>query len=162
PRAALLGSIAGIALMLIGLLPLVEILRVPIVGFVGVGLVLALLVGRGRFGRAPAVVVALLVAALLYFTLGPAGLLGNAYHAPPALSFQPAFPWPSLGFVDGLADTVPYLPLLLPFGLLMVVGGINVSESARAAGDDFRTRDVLLVEAGATLLAGLCGGVAQT
>jgi hypothetical protein len=42
---------------------------------------------------------------------------------------------------------VPYLPLLLPFGLLMVVGGINVSESARAAGDDFRTRDILLVEA---------------
>ena len=55
-----------------------------------------------------------------------------------------------------------YLPLLLPFGLLMVVGGINVSESARAAGDDYRTRDILLVEAVATLVAGVCGGVAQT
>ncbi len=44
----------------------------------------------------------------------------------------------------------------------MVVGGINVSESARAAGDDYRTRDILLVEAVATLVAGLCGGVAQT
>jgi len=52
--------------------------------------------------------------------------------------------------------------LLLPFDLLMVVGGINVSESARAAGDDYRTRDVLLVEALSTLAAGLCGGVAQT
>jgi AGZA family xanthine/uracil permease-like MFS transporter len=162
PRAALLGSIAGIALMLIGLLPLVEILRVPIAGFVGVGLVLALLVGRNRFARAPAVVVALVVGALLYFTLGPAGYLGDAYHAPPAMTLHAAFPWPNLGFVAGLPDTVPYLPLLLPFGLLMVVGGINVSESARAAGDDFRTRDILLVEAGATLVAGLCGGVAQT
>ena len=71
-------------------------------------------------------------------------------------------PLPSLGFVAGLPHTVPYLPLLLPFGLLMIVGGINVSESARAAGDDYRTRDVLLVEALATLLAGICGGVAQT
>jgi AGZA family xanthine/uracil permease-like MFS transporter len=162
PRAALLGSIAGIALMLIGLLPLVEILRVPIAGFVGVGLVLALLLGRNRLARAPAVVVALVVAAALYFTLGPLGLLGNAYHAAPAFSLQPAIPWPTLGFVAGLPDTVPYLPLLLPFGLLMVVGGINVSESARAAGDDFRTRDILLVEAGATLVAGVFGGVAQT
>ena len=57
---------------------------------------------------------------------------------------------------------MPYLPLLLPFGLLMVVGGINVSESARAAGDDYRTRDILLAEAFSTLVAGFCGGVAQT
>jgi len=52
--------------------------------------------------------------------------------------------------------------LILPFGLLMVVGGINVTESARAAGDEYRTRDILLVEALATLVAGFCGGVAQT
>ena len=52
--------------------------------------------------------------------------------------------------------------MLFPFGLLMVVGGINVSESARAAGDDYRTRDILLAEAVSTLVAGLCGGVAQT
>src|SRR5690606_38885854 len=45
---------------------------------------------------------------------------------------------------------------------LMVVGGINVAESARPAGDDYRTRDVLLVEAVSTLVAGACGGVAQT
>ncbi len=71
-------------------------------------------------------------------------------------------PLPTLGFIDGLPAAMDYLPLLLPFGLLMVVGGINVSESARAAGDDYRTRDILLVEALATLVAGLCGGVAQT
>src|SRR5208282_5523620 len=55
-----------------------------------------------------------------------------------------------------------YLPLVLPFALLMVIGGINVAESARAAGDDYSTRDILLTEAVATLAAGLCGGVAQT
>jgi AGZA family xanthine/uracil permease-like MFS transporter len=57
---------------------------------------------------------------------------------------------------------VPYLPLILPFGLLMVVGGINVTESARAAGDDYPVRDILLTEAVATLIAGVCGGAAQT
>jgi AGZA family xanthine/uracil permease-like MFS transporter len=37
-----------------------------------------------------------------------------------------------------------------------------VTESARAAGDAYETRDILLTEAVATLVAGLCGGVAQS
>jgi AGZA family xanthine/uracil permease-like MFS transporter len=43
-----------------------------------------------------------------------------------------------------------------------VVGGINVNESARLAGDAYKTRSILLTEAVATLLAGVCGGVSQT
>ena len=48
PRAGLLGSIAGIALMLLGFLPLIETLRVPVVGFVTFGLLLYVLVAKGR------------------------------------------------------------------------------------------------------------------
>src|SRR5581483_1843228 len=59
-------------------------------------------------------------------------------------------------------DALAYLPIALPFGILTVVGGINVTESARVAGDDFKARDILLTEAAATLIAGVCGGVAQT
>ncbi len=163
PRAGLLGSIAGIALMLIGFLPLVEILRVPLVGFAGLGIVLYALIGKGRlpFG-VPGVLAAFVVGAVLYFGLGPTGLLGSGYHAPSAWQFRFALPWPSLGFIEGLPLTVPYLPLLLPFGLLMIVGGINVTESARAAGDDYSTRNILLAESFSTLIAGFCGGVAQT
>src|ERR1700754_501294 len=163
PRAGLLGSIAGIALVLMGFLPLVEIMRVPVVGFAGLGIVLYTLIAKRSlpFGI-PGVLGAFLVGVLLYYGLGPTGVLGTGYHTPTAWQWRLGFPWPSLGFVQGLPATVPYLPLILPFGLLMVVGGINVSESARAAGDDYRTRDILLVEALATLVAGICGGVAQT
>jgi AGZA family xanthine/uracil permease-like MFS transporter len=163
PRAGLLGSIAAIALMLIGFLPIVEVMQVPIVGFVSLGIVLYAVVAKGRIpGRVPGVLAAVLVGLLLYYTLGPAGLAGPGYHTPGALSLRFALPVPSLGFIHGLGSTTAYLPLILPFGLLMVIGGINVTESARAAGDDYRTRDVLLVEAIATLIAGVCGGVAQT
>ncbi len=162
PRAGLLGSIAGIALVLMGFLPLVEILRVPVVGFVGLGLVLALLLGRSRFPKLPSVPFAVLIGATLYYVLGMQGLIGDAYHAPPALNLRVAFPLPNLGFIAGFDDAWRYLPLLIPFGLLMVVGGINVTESAHAAGDRYRTRDILLVEAFSTLVAGICGGVAQT
>lgn len=163
PRAGLLGSIAGIALVLMGFLPLIEILKVPVVGFAGLGIVLYALVARARMPLGlPGVLVALVVATALYYGLGSQGLLGNGYHTPAAWQWRIAFPTPTLQWTGGLSTATPYLPLILPFGLLMVVGGINVTESARAAGDDYRTRDILLVEALATLAAGFCGGVAQT
>jgi AGZA family xanthine/uracil permease-like MFS transporter len=163
PRAALLGSIAGIALMLMGFLPLLEAMRVPAVGFATLALLLYALVARGRIPfRIPGVLFAFVVGIALYYALGAAGLLGDGYHAPSAPSLRLSLPWPNLGFIEGLPHLWPYLPLVLPFGLLMVIGGINVSESARAAGDDYRTRDILLTEAVSTLVAGVCGGVAQT
>jgi len=163
PRAGLLGSIAAIALVLMGFFPLVEILRVPVVGLVCFGIVLYALIAHGRLPwNAPGVLFSVLVGLLLYYGLGAAGLLGSGFHAPAAPALRFNLPWPTLGFVDGLRYTLPYLALILPFGLLMVVGGINVTESARAAGDDYRVRDILLVEALATLVAGVCGGVAQT
>ncbi len=163
PRAGLLGSIAGIALVLMGFGPLVEALRVPVVGFVTLGLLLYVLVAKGPLPvKLPGVFVAFVFGTALYYTLGALGLGAPGFHWPQPVPLRFVFPWPSLGFVAGLPATVPFLPLLLPFGLLMVVGGINVSESARAAGDDYRTRDILLAEAVSTLLAGVCGGVAQT
>lgn len=163
PRAGLLGSIAGIALVLMGFLPLLEIMKVPVVGFTGLGIVLYALVARGKlpFGL-PGVLVAFLVGTLLYYVLGPLGWLGSGYQPHAALQWRLALPWPSLGWWEGMAHVGPYLPLVLPFGLLVVVGGINVNESARASGDEYSTRDILLVEAVATLIAGVCGGVAQT
>ncbi|MEO8365376.1 MAG: hypothetical protein ABI538_04130 [Pseudoxanthomonas sp.] len=163
PRAGLLGSIGGAALALLGFLPLIETLRSPVVGFVTFGLLLYVLVAKGRLPvKIPGVLLAFIVGTALYYGLGLAGLGTPGFALPEAVPLRFTLPLPTLGFVEGLAYTVPYLPLLLPFGLLMVVGGINVSESARAAGDDYRTRDVLLVEAVATLVAGFCGGVAQT
>ena len=163
PRAGLLGSIAGIALVLMGFLPLVEALRSPVVGFVTLGLLLYVLIAKGRLPvKLPGVFVAFVFGTVLYYALGAAGLGAPGFRWPQPAPLQLHLPWPTLGFVKGLPATIPYLPLLLPFGLLMVVGGINVSESARAAGDDYRTRDILLAEAFSTLIAGVCGGVAQT
>ena len=61
-----------------------------------------------------------------------------------------------------MGRALAYLPVAVPFGILTIVGGINVTESARLAGDDYKTRDILLAEAFSTLIAGVCGGVAQS
>jgi len=50
----------------------------------------------------------------------------------------------------------------LPFSLATVVGGIDNTESAAAAGDVYDTRAILLTEGFCTLLAGLCGGVVES
>lgn len=162
PRAGLLGSLAGIGLALIGLVPLLDVFALPLVGAISLGLILYNLVaGIPLPKKIPGVLAAIVLGTVFYHALGPSGLLGVAYEAPKAeLHF--GFPTPTLDFIHGLGPALRYLPIAIPFGLLTVIGGINVTESARVGGDDYSTRDVLLTEAVATLVAGVCGGVAQS
>lgn len=163
PIAALLGSIGGVALALLGALQLGEIFAEPVVGLVSLGIVLYALVARIRlpFG-APAVLASVLVGVAIHYALGAVGLSLHPVTPLPDMP-PPAIPLPTLGFIDGLPIALrDYLPLALPFALLTILGGINVTESARLAGDDYRMRDILLTEGIATLIAGVFGGVAQT
>jgi AGZA family xanthine/uracil permease-like MFS transporter len=161
PQAGLLGSIGGVGVALLGVLPLLHLFEAPIAGLAALGVVLyALIAGLGLPRRIPGALAAVVLGTALYYALGAAGEQPGFHW--PTWHLQAAAPVPTLGFLDGLERAIDFLPLALPFALLTVVGGINVTESARAAGDDYRTRDVLLVEAGATLVAGLTGGVAQS
>jgi AGZA family xanthine/uracil permease-like MFS transporter len=163
PAAGLLGSIAGVGVALLGTLQLGEIYAEPVVGMIALGLILYALVARIRLPfQAPAVLVAVTVGAVLYYGLGAWGLTVHPVAMPEA-NMLFALPVPNMGFVTGMPIALrDYLPLALPFAILTIVGGINVTESARQAGDDYRTRDILLVEAVSTLIAGVCGGMSQT
>ena len=162
PQAGLLGSLAGIALALIGFLPLVDIFGMPLVGMVALGIILYSLIAQIRLPKNfPGVLAAIVVSTVLYYLLAPHGWAGGTY-APPSPEWHLGFPVPTLAFVKGFVPAMKYLPIAIPFGLMTVVGGINVTESCRVAGDDFNTREILLTEAAATLIAGVCGGVAQT
>lgn len=163
PQAGLLGSIAGIGIALLGFLPLTHLFELPVVGMVAIGLVLYTLVAKLKLpGNLPGAAVAVLGGTLLYYLLGEFGVLGGAYRLPSLGDFGFTPPLPTLGFIDGLGQAVDFLPIAVPFGLLTIVGGINVNESARVAGDEYKTRDILLTEAVATLLAGATGGVSQS
>ena len=163
PMAGLLGSLAGIALTLIGFFPMVDLLQFPMVGLLTLGLVLYALVAKGAAPfRMPGVLFAVIVGTLVYYGAGHAGFLGMQIPAPAMPTLRLAFPHPDSGIFQGFAGLGAYLPLIIPFALLTVVGGVNNTESARVAGDDYDVRSILLAEAAATLLAGLAGGVAQT
>jgi len=168
PRAGLLGSLAAIALVLISFLPLLEIFHFPVVGFVALSIVLTTLVARVQFpGRLPGTLGALLVGATLYYLMKLTGTLG---HEVPDSGLNPAeallpYEWLTVfrfEWIAALGETLQYLPVVIPFALATVVGGIDCTESAAAAGDEFDTNSVVGVEALATVVAGLCGGVIQT
>ncbi len=164
PRAGLLGSIAGVAILLIAFLPTLKIFAEPVVGFLSLAIVLLCFVARVKLpGSFPGAFLAAGLGTIAFYTLGAAGLTS---HPVPslghALSLRMAWPVPTLDFLGGLRAALPYLPIALPFALVTVIGGIDNTESAAAAGDEYSTRDVVLTEGLATALAGMCGGVIQT
>jgi len=163
PRAGLLGPIAAVAILLIGFFPLLKILHQPVVGFLSLTIILAGFIGRVRlpFGL-PAAFTGVLLGTIVYYGLVATGLIAPELKTGSEAGWVLAFPWPSLRFVQGLSQLGPYWSLILPFALTIVIGGVDVTDSAAAGGDDYETRDIILTDGLSTLAGGLCGGVLQT
>ncbi|HEY6872929.1 MAG TPA: MFS transporter [Geobacteraceae bacterium] len=164
PRAGLLGSIAAVALLLIAYLPTLKLFASPVVGFISLAIVLATLIARLKLPfRVPGALAGILCGTLAYYLLGGLNLLpANHGFLPHLPELRLALPLPTFQFLSGIPRALAYLPLALPFAIATVVGGVDVAESAAAAGDNYNTRGILLVEGIATLLAGMCGGVIQS
>ncbi len=162
PRAGLLGSIAGVSVLLIAFLPMLKIVADPLVGFVALCLVLVTLVARVRLpGGVPGALAAVVAGGAIYAVERWAGIAPGAHALPVPGEWRVGVPWPSLEWLGALDATWGALAVGLPFAVVTVIGGIDNTESAIAAGDPYRPRDVLLAEAVATILAGLAGGVIQ-
>lgn len=166
PRAGLLGSLAAIALVLISFLPLMEILGHPLPGILALVIVLSTLVARIPLpGRTPGTLGALIVSGVVFYLM--CAIPGSGYELPHPPEFVQWFPTQWMEAWDfewfrSFDDALAYLPIAFPFALATVVGGIDCTESAAAAGDKYDTRTVIAVEAFATLIAGFSGGVIQT
>lgn len=166
PRAGLLGSLSAIALAIISFLPLLDVLAIPPVGMVVLFVILVSLLGHVPLPlKLPGAVVAFALGLAIYavmrvydLTPPPPTGLGQSTAAASgrwldALNFQ----WLGIWWL-----ALGYLPIALPFALTTVIGGIDCTESAAAVGDDYPTGGVIAVEAVATLIGGLFGGVVQT
>ena len=127
PTAGLLGSIGGVGLLLLGFLPLLESFNEIIVGLVALGLIFSALLGGMELpGRLPAVLIAVVVGTAIHFGLGFTGLLPEFQK--PSLHMALCLPVFSLGFLKTLPQSIQYLPLVIPFGILTIIGGINNTE----------------------------------
>jgi AGZA family xanthine/uracil permease-like MFS transporter len=169
PRAGLLGSLTAIALVIISFMPLLDIAAQPVAGFVALAIILATLTARWRLpGDFPGALAALALGGLVYYGMSALGLgpgLG-AEGARPSLTLRAVLPIPLAEWFTWLIanarEAAGYLPVAIPLALATVVGGIDCTESAAAAGDDYPTGPIIAVEGLATIAGGCFGGVIQS
>ena len=171
PRAGLLGSLAGIALVLIAFLQIPKIFEMPLVGLPAMIIIFISLIGRVRmpFGI-PGALASVCVGCLIwYIVIFVEKLLAgaNPFLLSPDLKGAIWFPIEWLDaftfeWFGALNKALVYLPYIIPFAIATVIGGIDCTESAAAAGDEYHTGWIIGIESVATIAAGLCGGVIQT
>ena len=75
---------------------------------------------------------------------------GRARVRSPSLALRAVLPLPVEDWLDWFArswrEAVGYLPVAIPLALATVVGGIDCTESAAAAGDDYPTGQIIAAE----------------
>ena len=160
PRAAMLSTLAGIALTFISLGFLFRTFARPIVGLVPLGVVLLTYFGGVRFkGGIPGGLVAVGLGTALGWATGiaPMGDIpsGLGLHVP-----LPLFGDLLQGLTAG--HLVMWFSIILPMGLFNVVGSLQNIESAEAAGDSYETAPSLAVNGIGTVVAGVLGSCFPT
>ena len=165
PCAGLLGSLAAIALALISFQPLLDIFASPVVGLLAIVITLGTLIARLKLPfKLPGALAAVLLGGALYYALQAIGFEPANNDEAKTVIWLPT-EWMAAGrggWLATLPATVPFLPVVIPFALATVVGGIDCTESAAAAGDEYDARQIIAVEGLATLVAACCGGVIQS
>jgi AGZA family xanthine/uracil permease-like MFS transporter len=155
PRAALLSTLAGIALTFIALGFLFRAFARPVVGLTTLAIVLLTYFGRVRFrGGLPGGLVAVAIGAALAWATGIAPV------GPVPVGTGLRVPIPTVGdLLAGLlgGQLLPYVSVILPMGLFNVIGSLQNIESADAAGDRFPTAPSLAVN-GLGSIAAACFG----
>src|SRR5438128_2622009 len=160
PRAALLSTLAGIALGFISLGFLFRTFARPVVGFTTLGIVMLTYFGRVRFkGRIPGGMVAVGLGTLHSWAIGiaPVGAhpASAAFHVPiPVVG--------DLLAAFGGGQLLPYLSVIVAMGLFNVLVSLQNIESAEAAGDAYDTRSSLAINGVGSIAAALFGSAFPT
>jgi len=157
PRAALLCPLAGLSLAYLCLGFVFGVFQQPAVALVPMIVLFTLYASRVKLpGRIPPALLAIgigaaLVAILRYFHL---------YSDPPAISIAPGIYLPHVVNIFGLfhqGEWWSYLTIILPLAALDTLASLQILESVKTAGDDFRTTPSLLMNGIGTLAAACLG-----
>ncbi|PRP96089.1 permease [Enhygromyxa salina] len=162
PRAALLSTLAGIALGFISLGFLFRTFSHPIVGLSTLAIVLLVYFGRVRFkGRLPGGLVAVVIGTALAWAIGLAPA-GDA----PVNSAGLMIPLPVIGDLFAALSQpgmlAAYFAVIVPMGLFNVVGSLQNLESAEAAGDRYPVVPSLAVNGAGSIVAAAFGSCFPT
>jgi AGZA family xanthine/uracil permease-like MFS transporter len=163
PRAALLGTLAGVSIAFISMRPALEMFMTPAIGLVCFAVILASWFGGVRYYKGiPAGLVAIAVGTAIAWGSTALGLnyggMTTAKLTESVSNFGFSIPMPALGHVfSGFEFLGVILVTAIPFGIYDLVEAIDNVESAAVAGDSFPTTRVLTAD-GIVSLIGCCMG----
>jgi adenine/guanine/hypoxanthine permease len=163
PRAALLGTLAGVSIAFISMRPALEMFLTPVVAIPCFAIILASWFGGVRYFRGtPAGLVAIVVGTLIAWGSSAAGLdfggMSVAKLSDALTNFGFAVPLPAFSHVfGGFAFLGVILVTAIPFGIYDLVEAMDNVESAAVAGDSFPTTRVLTADGVVSLVGCLMG-----
>jgi len=165
PRAALLASLAGVAITFISMGFVFQIFASPAVALIPMLMIVAVYASKTKLPYGiPGGLAAVLVGVALSWVLRWAGYGAEA----PAVA-QAGLSWHGPVWSGGelfgfLQDKTAwkYLSIIVPMGLFNVIGSLQCLESAEAAGDRYSTRSSLAVNGLGTVAAALFGSAFPT
>ncbi len=171
PRAALLSTLAGIALGFISMAFALQIWQNPIVAMLPFGIVLATYFSGVRFPLGlPGGLVAILLGSLAAWML-PSEWVGHSMSAADVSHAwsQRGWHWPVWcgGEIINVLRSQPfevlgYLSFIVPMGLFNLVGSLQNIESASAGGDRYATGPSLAMNGLGTIVAAAFGSCFPT
>lgn len=154
PRAALLGTVAGIGFIWMATQGLFDIYGDPVLG-----LPIALLAVIGLFGgylfpkKIPPFSIAIIGGIVYAFCLGriQPDFSGIGFFFPnPANTIQ--------ALLSGFTVVAPYLAVIIPIEIYNFIETMDNVESANAAGDNYSVREAQFADGTCTMLSAICGG----
>jgi AGZA family xanthine/uracil permease-like MFS transporter len=155
PRAAMLGTLAGISIAFISMRPAFQSWDVPWIAFVSLTLVL---VGWTAGVRLPGNIPAGLAAVIVGAALGWATGVMKAPEVAASLTTVGIHPpYPTGDVIVGFGAIASLLVTAIPLGIYNFTEGMNNVESAAAAGDNYSLRPILLADGIGALLGSFLG-----
>lgn len=156
PRAAMLGSLAGVSITYIALNPAFSIFAVPYIGLVSLVIVLLGWVGKVKMPyNIPVGLVAILAGVILGWG---SGFMSFAALSESFDTVVLGIPIPSISrYFEGFSSALPFLFSAIPLGIYNFFETIDNCESASVAGDDYSTQEALLADGLTTVVGSLFG-----
>ncbi|GGO37080.1 hypothetical protein GCM10010991_32120 [Gemmobacter aquaticus] len=163
PRAALLGTLAGVSIAFISMRPALEMFMNPVIGVVCLSIILVSWFGGARYPRGiPAGLVAIAFGMLIAWGAAALGFevagISVAGVGAAVSSFGFSLPIPAFDHVfNGFQFLGIILVTAIPFGIYDLVEAMDNVESAEAAGDHYPTTRVLTADGVVSLIGCLMG-----
>lgn len=162
PRAALLTTLAGIAVTFIAMDFSFRIFKDPLVSFAPLAIIFIQYIGRKSLpGGVPAGLVAVIVGTLLAWGLGRMDYQALVDKAHITIQIPHLF-IADLFNADFLKFMIEFLPVIIPMGLFNLMGSLQNLESAEAAGDKYDVKESLVINGVGTIAAAFFGSVFPT